>query len=589
LLDELYYKPLLEKKVIKEKYINALFGEIRTIINLNDNLLTSLRENKKGDLIGQAMFQFIPFMKMYQNYINNFENSTKILEERKEKQSGFRDFLKEQQEKSNGQGLSSFLILPIQRVPRYELCLREIIKLTDADNPDLPNLKNCFEKVCEVNKSINSNVLDFQDREKVKSVEERFAMGQDVALVAPARKYVREGYLKKVSRKKDIRYLFILFSDMLLYCSGKEAKKLKLHQKLHFDLYFKIKKVDNNRKYGNKCFELNSTEKSFLVICDDHAVREDWYKDITQCLERMRANRKLADSKAADGRVLDVAPVWIPDDFSDRCMVPQCMKKFTFTRRRHHCRYCGRLICSDCSKNRLPHFHKDNKEVVRVGDLCYDKYKTNFPEFDLKFNRKKEAVKDSKTPRGADYTIDWDDDSDDESSGSDSAGDRRSVPHRRFESAPSGNAPSFQAPDPHKSPKLPALSPTSQKRISAYKPNIKPKGPPPLIHKHSSSDSVPTLRQGSTGSFAGSATGGSGGARYQAMIATMQSKLNKERKHNMELQGQIEDLRAENQRLRKSKVDLMTWSNAEIAKYKREISKLQDQLKSAVGKMEEGQ
>ena len=235
---------------------NRLFGEIETIINLNDNLLTSLRENKKDDKIGEAMLQFIPFMKMYQNYINNHENSSKILEERKEKHSVFRDFLDEQRnnEKARGQALASFLILPIQRVPRYELCLREIIKLTDPDNSDLPNLKNCYEKVQGVNLSINKDINDFHDREMVKSVEARFAMGQDVSLVAPARKYVREGHLKKVSRKKDIRYLFILFSDMLLYCSGKDSKKLKLHQKLHFDLYFKIKKVDNNRKYGNKCF-----------------------------------------------------------------------------------------------------------------------------------------------------------------------------------------------------------------------------------------------------------------------------------------------------------------------------------------------
>merc|ERR1712217_155400 len=68
--------------------------------------------------------------------------------------------------------------------------------------------------------------------------------------------------------------------------------------------------------------------------------------------------------------------------------------------------------------------------------------------------------------------------------------------------------------------------------------------------------------------------GNANGNRYQAMINTMQSKLNKERKLNLELQGQIEDLRAENQRLRKSKVDLMTWSNAEIAKYKKEIAAL---------------
>merc|ERR1712087_1031917 len=104
---------------------------------------------------------------------------------------------------------------------------------------------------------------------------------------------------------------------------------------------------------------------------------------------------------------------------------------------------------------------------------------------------------------------------------------------------------------------LPALSPTSQKRISAYKPDIKPKS---AAAEHTSSESVPSLRNMSASIGSGS------NARYQAMLNTMQDKINKERKQNMELQGQIEDLRAENQRLRKSKVDLMTWSNAEIAK-----------------------
>jgi len=565
LLDDLYYKPLTAKKIIKQKYINALFGEIETIINLNDNLLTTLRENKKDDKIGQAMLQFIPFLKMYQNYINNHENSTKILSDLKDKNNSFSSFLSEQRrnEKTGGLGLGSFLILPIQRVPRYELCLREIIKLTDPDNSDLPNLKDCYERVCAVNKSINTDINDFHDREKVKEVEERFGMGHDVSLVSPARRYVREGYLKKVSRKKDIRYLFILFSDILIYCSG-ERNKLKLHQRLHFDLYFKIKRVDNNRKYGNKCFELNSTEKSFLVICEDHAVREDWVKSITQCLDKMRANRKLADSKAADGRVLDVAPVWIPDDFSERCMVPQCMKKFNMMRRRHHCRYCGRLICGDCSKNKLPHFHKDKKEVVRVGNLCYDKYKASFPEFDLKFNRKSKASFNSvsATPKGAEYELNWDDSEESEDSEEDE--DTRSVHSHRVLSPSTSQqrAPTVNAPP-------------SPRRVTPYKqPQLRP-----ASSANVSTESVPSFPADAQPQGRSSSIGGAN--RMQAMIGTMQTKLNKERKTNKELQGQIEDLRAENQRLRKSKVDLTAYWSSEVERYKAEIRRLRDQLKGA--------
>ena len=36
-----------------------------------------------------------------------------------------------------------------------------------------------------------------------------------------------------------------------------------------------------------------------------------------------------------------MAPVWLPDAEAPNCM--QCEAKFTFTRRRHHCRCCGKV------------------------------------------------------------------------------------------------------------------------------------------------------------------------------------------------------------------------------------------------------
>ncbi len=36
-----------------------------------------------------------------------------------------------------------------------------------------------------------------------------------------------------------------------------------------------------------------------------------------------------------------VAPTWVPDNEAPNCM--QCQARFTFTKRKHHCRACGKV------------------------------------------------------------------------------------------------------------------------------------------------------------------------------------------------------------------------------------------------------
>lgn len=38
--------------------------------------------------------------------------------------------------------------------------------------------------------------------------------------------------------------------------------------------------------------------------------------------------------------------LWVPDESKTNCM--RCSVEFSFFVRRHHCRYCGRLLCGDC-------------------------------------------------------------------------------------------------------------------------------------------------------------------------------------------------------------------------------------------------
>nr|XP_057910089.1 zinc finger FYVE domain-containing protein 16 [Doryrhamphus excisus] len=61
-------------------------------------------------------------------------------------------------------------------------------------------------------------------------------------------------------------------------------------------------------------------------------------------------------------------PAWVPDSDAPNCM--NCSQKFTFTKRRHHCRACGKVYCATCCnrKCKLKYLEKE----ARVCVVCFD-------------------------------------------------------------------------------------------------------------------------------------------------------------------------------------------------------------------------
>ncbi|XP_055738374.1 zinc finger FYVE domain-containing protein 9-like isoform X3 [Salvelinus fontinalis] len=64
----------------------------------------------------------------------------------------------------------------------------------------------------------------------------------------------------------------------------------------------------------------------------------------------------------------EVAPVWVPDSQAPVCM--KCEVRFTFTKRRHHCRACGKVFCAACCSLRSRLIYMDRKEA-RVCITCH--------------------------------------------------------------------------------------------------------------------------------------------------------------------------------------------------------------------------
>ncbi|KAM7159242.1 zinc finger FYVE domain-containing protein 26 [Molossus nigricans] len=69
---------------------------------------------------------------------------------------------------------------------------------------------------------------------------------------------------------------------------------------------------------------------------------------------------------------------WVPDESESLCMVCRT-EHFTMFNRRHHCRRCGRLVCSSCSTKKMV-VEGCRENPTRVCDQCYNYYNKDGPE-----------------------------------------------------------------------------------------------------------------------------------------------------------------------------------------------------------------
>ncbi|XP_013392994.1 lateral signaling target protein 2 homolog [Lingula anatina] len=70
-----------------------------------------------------------------------------------------------------------------------------------------------------------------------------------------------------------------------------------------------------------------------------------------------------------DERPAQDPPPWVPDELAPHCT--SCKVPFSFVRRRHHCRNCGKIFCARCSPNSVPLPHYGHARPVRICNRCF--------------------------------------------------------------------------------------------------------------------------------------------------------------------------------------------------------------------------
>lgn len=128
-------------------------------------------------------------MKLYIDYVNKYDNTVKMIRDYAQANPLFDSYLKVSDLKSNqylipqqgqddpdskGRGLTDFLIMPVQRIPRYVMLLQQLIKYTPDNHPDYSAINTGLSKISEIAGYINSQKKDYDSKTRVAEIQNLF-------------------------------------------------------------------------------------------------------------------------------------------------------------------------------------------------------------------------------------------------------------------------------------------------------------------------------------------------------------------------------------------------------------------------------
>lgn len=155
-----YHDPMLKLSIMTEEELAHIFGDLDAYIPLHEELLMKLTEgtgpNGTVAQIGQIVIDWLPGLNAYKNYCSN-QLAAKALLDQKKQDRRVQDFLQRCLESpfSRKLDLWSFLDIPRSRLVKYPLLLREILRHTPPDHPDVAKLEKAIAIIQEILSQIN--------------------------------------------------------------------------------------------------------------------------------------------------------------------------------------------------------------------------------------------------------------------------------------------------------------------------------------------------------------------------------------------------------------------------------------------------
>ncbi|KAG5519442.1 hypothetical protein PMAC_002069 [Pneumocystis sp. 'macacae'] len=382
-----FFNPILDSlstsaPILSKTRISDIFSNFIDIFNFNTKLLKMLEErldpfntgtvcnwDPRKDCLGDIFLQMGPSLKIYSIYCLNFSSALSAIEHEFKENSQFNAFIKKSELKKvcNGLDLQSYLLSIVQRIPRYKLLLYELLRYTDKNHQDYQELSKAFCIIEEIAILMNETIRQYENWIMMSKIQRSLLNLDEPLLSIPTRYFIKQGFVYKFCRRTHQKKILFLFNDCLIYATP--ATFLNISEKIIYYFNFRLPldtlHIDDEfymTKGINNAWRISSSKRSLNVCCNSSKEKEDWMKIIKNTKNEYLISKKtfqiiscknMKNPVKLSQKYLIInnysTPIWVRDSSTHKCML--CFGTFNWIRRKHHCRFCGKIVCHECSTN----------------------------------------------------------------------------------------------------------------------------------------------------------------------------------------------------------------------------------------------
>ncbi|XP_046727145.1 FYVE, RhoGEF and PH domain-containing protein 1 isoform X1 [Silurus meridionalis] len=396
LLDQVFCGRLMEEARSRGSFpcevVMGIFSNICSIYCFHQQFLLPALEKRMEEWdvnprIGDILQKLAPFLKMYGEYVKNFDTAMELVNTWMERSSQFKAIVHDiqKEEMCGNLTLQHHMLEPVQRIPRYELLLKDYLHRLPEDAEDFKDAQKSLELIATAAEHSNAAIRKMERMRKLLKVYE--LLGGEEDIVNPTNELIKEGHILKLSAKNGTsqdRYL-ILFNDRLLYCVPKLrliGQKFGVRARIDVD---GMELKETSSMNVPRTFLVSGKQRSLELQARTEEEKKDWIQAIQTTIQRheqsvetfrmlncsVREDECTPPNSPNSTELGKRAPTPIREKEVTLCM--KCQEPFnSITKRRHHCKACGHVVCGKCSEFRARLLYDNN----RANRVCIDCYTT---------------------------------------------------------------------------------------------------------------------------------------------------------------------------------------------------------------------